>query len=93
MTGEARSRNFGLSFEGFSLERIESVLESFPGAKPTDYFDDGEGPFPILATYSTNTAVEEIQQFVKEQLGYRPPSDEQFDTLPDMESVRAFTRS
>ncbi|MCI7306160.1 MULTISPECIES: hypothetical protein [Trueperella] len=93
MTDVKRSRNFGLSFEGFSLEKVQEILESYPGTTPTDYFDDGPGPFPILACYSTDTPPEVLQQFVKDRLNYRPPADEQFETLPDLESVRAFTRS
>ncbi|VEI13258.1 hypothetical protein [Trueperella bialowiezensis] len=93
MGDELRNRNIALFFEGFSLEEVREVLEQFPLTKPTNYFDDGPGPFPITACYLTAVPPEEIQEFVKEQLGYRPPSDEQFETLPDLESVRAFART
>ncbi|WP_126416397.1 hypothetical protein [Trueperella bialowiezensis] len=93
MSDELPNRQFELFFEGFSLDEVREVLEQFPRTKPTDYFDEEEGPFPIMVGYSTAVPPEEIQEFVKERLGYRPPSDDDFDTYPDLESVRAFTRT
>ncbi|VEI13267.1 hypothetical protein [Trueperella bialowiezensis] len=93
MDDELRNRNIALFFEGFSLEEVREVLEQFPRTKPTDYTDDEEGSFPVMVGYSTPVPPEEIQEFVKERLGYRPPSDKEFETLPDLESVRAFART
>ncbi|MDP9832076.1 hypothetical protein [Trueperella abortisuis] len=93
MTDERRNRKFGLFFEGFSLEEVKQVLEQFPDTTPTSYFDDDDVPFPILAAYSTAIPPERIQQFVKEKLDYRPPTDRQIEELGDFDDVRAFART
>ncbi|VEI13264.1 hypothetical protein [Trueperella bialowiezensis] len=93
MSDELRNRQFELFFEGFSLEEVREVLEQFPRTKPTDYFDDEDVPFPIMVGYSTAVPPEEIQEFVKERLGYRPPTDEQLEELGSFDDVRAFTRT
>ena len=84
--------HFSLFFEGFTLDKLREKLRGCGDCEPYDYIDDVEGDFPIIAFFGTPKSVDEVQQYLKDSLGFRAPTGDQIEQL-GFDGAREFARS